>query len=1010
MADMKIDDATQDSAVSGAEVLPISDAGAAKNVSIEQIKGFVLGALGDLTEAVSTSVSEDGVYIRQGGAMKRVSEAVLAQAMMDYAFALTGIVTPNGNERFVIDDNGTKKTMTLEKLTAYVTANYADIFTSLGNADPMAASDGIVVKQGNSVKKGTLGALATFVQSTLASYFGSCVNVLNVQDSDKIVVVSGGATKTMLVSQFMAALSAVQASVPGATTVGNVPVWSTTTGGLGDGLGVQTTVRAQGTAANTALPTEAAVRAAIEAEATARSAAISSAVAGVGDVKAPLTTTADKVPQWDSTAKKLKDGLAVTTSIGSTASDTKLPTEKAVKDAIASEASARTAAIASESSARTAAISTATENMAEKSGSTVSGHLAAWNSNGKLVDSKGVVTSVGTPGSDDNVPTEKAVRSAIAAAVASGTSGLADGDVKGPQSTTENKIPQWDSANKKLKDGKTVQTSVRASASATDDALPTEKAVRTAIDAKVASEASSRTTAITAAVASEASARTSADEALGARIDEIDALTGPATTTENKVPQWDSTNRKLKDGLPLQTTVRNSANASHSALATEKAVRDAVDARVGAPLSHTENAIPVWGAVNELKPGKSVVTVIANNASDDNIPTEKAVRDALPIAATTSTAGLMSAADKSKLDGLVDTSAVAEIGANLADADTVIVKQGDSTNKKSLMSRFWTYIMGKLVTYKIDDLAPGNDNTDLNTSTSRHGLCPKLSGDTSHFLRGDGMFAVPTGSTDFTGDSGTGGVHGLVPAPATGDAAANKFLCADGSWAQTPAAAGVDIPGATAIDAPADADLLYLFDSSVSSYRKATLAQVRAMLFGTKRYDTIFIPAGAMTPTDGNGATPGAVKFVDATHDTMAFPSTADKSVEFSVAMPDDWDRGAVKAKVLWTFYDSTAGQSGQAVRWQLGAITARDGDDISDAPTEYTNIDDMTQSANELCRSGASAAITAEGTVEAGGFLHFTLKRDADYAPSGGTALSTEALALGVVIQFGRTADFTGW
>lgn len=37
--------------------------------------------------------------------------------------------------------------------------------------------------------------------------------------------------------------------------------------------------------------------------------------------------------------------------------------------------------------------------------------------------------------------------------------------------------------------------------------------------------------------------------------------------------------------------------------------------------------------------------------------------------------------------------------------------------------------------------------------------------------------------TAFTGDSGSGGVRGLVPAPAAGDAAANKYLKSDGTWA-----------------------------------------------------------------------------------------------------------------------------------------------------------------------------------------------------------------------------------
>ena len=35
---------------------------------------------------------------------------------------------------------------------------------------------------------------------------------------------------------------------------------------------------------------------------------------------------------------------------------------------------------------------------------------------------------------------------------------------------------------------------------------------------------------------------------------------------------------------------------------------------------------------------------------------------------------------------------------------------------------------------------------------------------------------------NFVGDSGAGGTKGLVPAPASGDAAANKFLNADGTW------------------------------------------------------------------------------------------------------------------------------------------------------------------------------------------------------------------------------------
>ena len=45
---------------------------------------------------------------------------------------------------------------------------------------------------------------------------------------------------------------------------------------------------------------------------------------------------------------------------------------------------------------------------------------------------------------------------------------------------------------------------------------------------------------------------------------------------------------------------------------------------------------------------------------------------------------------------------------------------------------------------KLDDLVAPDDNTDLNASTSKHGLMMKYPGGTSNFLRADGTFAAPT--------------------------------------------------------------------------------------------------------------------------------------------------------------------------------------------------------------------------------------------------------------------------
>lgn len=46
---------------------------------------------------------------------------------------------------------------------------------------------------------------------------------------------------------------------------------------------------------------------------------------------------------------------------------------------------------------------------------------------------------------------------------------------------------------------------------------------------------------------------------------------------------------------------------------------------------------------------------------------------------------------------------------------------------------------------KLDDLAAPDDNTDLDVSTSKHGLCPKAPNDTNKFLRGDGSWATVSG-------------------------------------------------------------------------------------------------------------------------------------------------------------------------------------------------------------------------------------------------------------------------
>ena len=70
---------------------------------------------------------------------------------------------------------------------------------------------------------------------------------------------------------------------------------------------------------------------------------------------------------------------------------------------------------------------------------------------------------------------------------------------------------------------------------------------------------------------------------------------------------------------------------------------------------------------------------------------------------------------------------------------------------------------------------------------------------------------IPLAIGVFTGDSGSGGTPGLVPAPAAGDALANMFLKADGTWALTPAGSG---SGATNLSATETATTVSIASST----------------------------------------------------------------------------------------------------------------------------------------------------------------------------------------------------
>jgi hypothetical protein len=251
---------------------------------------------------------------------------------------------------------------------------------------------------------------------------------------------------------------------------------------------------------------------------------------------------------------------------------------------------------------------------------------------------------------------------------------------------------------------------------------------------------------------------------------------------------------------------------------------------------------------------------------------------------------------------------------------------------------------------KLDDLAAPDNNTDLDASTSAHGLVVKATAPAS-------------------------GIRNIV-AIDNGETAYKNTALFDTT---NPAALGTAAPGTSLIAARRD---------HVHATPAASTGVMREFWVG----------AGAMAPRKTAGATAATDEYTtnDVTLDWYLFDSVTEEAVQFLTAMPDAWDRGNIKAKFFWDA--CTNASADDVVRWTIAARAMSNDDAIDAAFPTATTVDDAVIAVADTHVTAATSAFAISGTPAIGDMIVFQITR---YNSGVSGNMSEDAKFFGIQIQY---------
>lgn len=195
-------------------------------------------------------------------------------------------------------------------------------------------------------------------------------------------------------------------------------------------------------------------------------------------------------------------------------------------------------------------------------------------------------------------------------------------------------------------------------------------------------------------------------------------------------------------------------------------------------------------------------------------------------------------------------------------------------------------------------------------------------------------------------------------------------------------------------------------DDSVEFIENTDEINLKAVRVGV--YRNIFITAGAMISQSTNGATAGtnATPINDIMNDFYDFPAGVDTFVQFSMAMPDEWD---TTTNVGYKFYWTNGAVTGTGnIIWCLSTKAESDGEVFDTSFGTDSDVFDTYQGTADVMHITSPLIVSVGGSPALESLIYFQICRQGLNVLDN---YSQDARLLGVAIQYKElTTEPAAW